>query len=78
MSSQTKRFLILSDPYDFERGKDSVKTRVDEKSVRTNLKQKGFELIQNTTRPVSIPWKLNVNDRLNLIYKVDVIVARKR
>jgi len=78
ISSQAKRFLILSDPYDFERGKDSVKNRVNAKTLRTNLEQKGFELMQNTKWPIFIPWKLNVNDRLNLIYKVDVIVARKR
>lgn len=78
ISSQTKRFLVLSDPYDFERGKDSVKTRINAKTLRASLKQKGFQLIQNTKRPIFIPWRLNVNDRLDLHYKVDVIVARKQ
>ncbi|MGI0073301.1 MAG: class I SAM-dependent methyltransferase [Nitrosotalea sp.] len=74
--SQTKRFVVISDPYDFERGKDSVKTRIDARGIRLNLVQNGFRLIQNTKQPSFIPWKLNVNNRLNLNYKVDVIVAK--
>lgn len=77
ISSQTKKFVILSDPYDFERGKDSVKRRIDANGIRSNLEQKGFQLIQNTKYPSYIPWKLNVNERLHLNYKVDVIVAKK-
>ena len=77
MSCQTKRFVIISDPYDFERGRDSVKTRIDANGVRLNLIQNGFRLIHNTKHPSFIPWKLNVNSRLNLNYKVDVIVAQK-
>lgn len=77
VSSQTKRFVILSDPYDFERGKDSVKARIDANGVRLNLKKRGFQLIQNTKSPRFIPWKLNINQRLHLNYKVDVIVGKK-
>ena len=73
---QTKRFVLISDPYDFERGKDSVKNRIDANEVRLNLRQNGFRLIQGTKQPSFIPWKLTVNDRLNLNYKVDMIVAR--
>ncbi len=77
LSSQAKNFLILSDPYDFERGKDSVKTPVDANGIRQNLTKKGFQLIQNTRYPSYIPWKLNINDRLYLNYKVDLIIAKK-
>jgi 2-polyprenyl-3-methyl-5-hydroxy-6-metoxy-1,4-benzoquinol methylase/uncharacterized protein YbaR (Trm112 family) len=74
--SQTKRFIVISDPYDFERGKDSVKTHIDAKEVRLNLMQNGFRLIQSTKQPSFIPWRLNVNSRLHLNYKVDMIVAK--
>jgi hypothetical protein len=74
--SQTKRFVVISDPYDFERGKDSVNTSIDARGIRLNLVQNGFWMIQNTKQPNFIPWKLNINNRLNLNYKVDVIVAK--
>ncbi|MHB8602398.1 MAG: hypothetical protein ACYC6W_05955 [Nitrosotalea sp.] len=72
---QAKRFVILSDPYDYERGKSSVKVRLDEKSLRSKLKQAGFKLIHNAYKPSFISWKLNVNSRLELNYKVDLILA---
>jgi len=73
---QTKKFVLISDPYDFERGKDSVKNKIDANEVRLYLRQNSFRLIQGTEQPGFIPWKLTVNDRLNLNYKVDMIVAR--
>ena len=76
ISSQLRGTLVISDPYDFERGKDSVKHRVDEKSFRVELKKLGFALAQNTEKPSFVPWKLNVNSRLSLNYKVDLIIAR--
>jgi uncharacterized protein YbaR (Trm112 family) len=72
---QAKRFVLLSDPYDYERGKSSVKVRLDEKSLRSKLKQSGFKLIDNTSKPSFISWKLDVNPRLELNYKVDMVLA---
>lgn len=72
---QTKRFVILSDPYDYERGKSSVKVRLDEKSLRSKLQQIGFKVVGNTCKPSFISWKLEVNPRLELHYKVDLILA---
>ena len=72
---QAKKFVILSDPYDYERGKSSVKVRLDEKSLRINLKQSGFKLIGNTGKPNFTSWNLIVNPRLELNYKVDLILA---
>ncbi len=77
MSCQTKNFLILSDPYDFERGKNSVNTKINPEELRLLVRKAGFKLIQSTARPNYIPWKLTVNPRLVLNYKVDIIVARK-
>lgn len=76
LSSQVKGTAVISDPYDFERGKDSVKQRIDEKSLRVQLQKLGFTLIQNTKRPVFLPWKLNINSRLSLHYRVDLVIAR--
>ncbi|MGI0060244.1 MAG: class I SAM-dependent methyltransferase, partial [Nitrosotalea sp.] len=72
---QSRKFLLLSDPYDYDRGKSSVKTRLDEKTLRTRLKQMKFKLMQGTDKPHFISWKLNVNLRLELSYKVDLILA---
>ncbi|MGI0062644.1 MAG: methyltransferase domain-containing protein, partial [Nitrosotalea sp.] len=72
---QSRRFLLLSDPYDYERGKSSVKTRLDGKTLRTRLKQMRFKLICGTGKPSFISWKLNVNSRLELSYMVDLILA---
>jgi hypothetical protein len=77
VSRQTRRFLVLSDPYDFERGKNSVKSKTSPEELRSHLRNAGFKLIQRTTHPSFIPWKLTVNSRLNLNYKVDLIVAQK-
>ncbi len=74
---QTGKFLILSDPYDFERGKNSVKNKIDAKTLRSNISQRNFKLIRNTKRPSFVPWKLKINPRLELHYKVDLIVAQK-
>ena len=76
ISSQTRGIVVISDPYDFERGKNSVKTRMDPISLRSELEKLGFTLIKNTKKPAFLPWKLRINDRLNLHYKVDLVIAR--
>ncbi len=77
ISYQAEKFLILSDPYDFERGENSVKLRTSPEELRSHVRDIGFKLIQGTSRPNYIPWRLNVNSRLSLNYKVDLIVAQK-
>jgi len=76
VSSQVKGVAVISDPYDFERGQNSVKNKVDPQSLRTELKKHGFKLIYQTAKPSFLPWKLNVNSRLSLNYKVDLIIAK--
>ena len=70
-------YLVISDPYDFDRGKNSVKTPVDENSVRQNLRNLGFKIIKNTDNPSHIPWNLKLNSRATLNYKTDFIIAKK-
>ena len=77
VSHQSRRFLMLSDPYDFERGKNSVKSKTSPEELRSYLRNAGFKLIQRTINPSFILWKLNMNPRLSLNYKVDLIVAQK-
>ena len=77
VSRQSGRFLVLSDPYDFERGKNSVKSKTGPDELRSYLSNAGFKLIQRTVHPSFIQWKLNMNSRLSLNYKVDLIVAQK-
>jgi Methyltransferase domain len=74
--SQTQEFVIMSDPYDYERGKNSVKVRLDAKSLRLQLAKMDFKFLQNTSKPSFVSWKLDVNQRLELNYKVDIIVGK--
>lgn len=78
VSSQVEKgSLVISDPYDYDRGKNSVKRPLDEKSLRQNLKNFGFKITKSTTNPSKIPWVLNLNSRATLNYKVDLVIAKK-
>ena len=69
--------LIISDPYDYQRGNNSVKLPLDENSLRKNLKSFGFKIQNNTLHPSQIPWNLNLYSRAVLSYKVDLVIAKK-
>jgi 2-polyprenyl-3-methyl-5-hydroxy-6-metoxy-1,4-benzoquinol methylase/uncharacterized protein YbaR (Trm112 family) len=78
MSQQiSKGILVLSDPYDFDRGKNSVRRPLDELLVRASLEELGFTITINTKRPSHLSWNLKLNPRLTLNYKVDFIIAKK-
>ena len=72
-----KGYLIISDPYDNDRGKNSVKTPLDENTLRQNLKNLKFSIISGTDTPSKISWNLKINSRTTLNYKVDFVVAEK-
>ncbi len=76
IASQTDDRILISDPYDFERGSQSVKHRVDSISIRAELEKRGFVITHDTQKPKFLPWKLNINSRLSLHYKTDLIVAK--
>ncbi len=69
--------LILSDPYDFDRGSNSVKKPLDEFTLRTTLKNFGFKITAKTKNPSFVPWNLKLNSRATLNYKVDLIIGKK-
>jgi len=77
ISKQATDVILLSDPYDFERGTNSVRQKVDSITLRAELGKRGFVLTQNTKKPKFLPWKLNINSRLSLHYKVDLIIAKR-
>lgn len=78
ISSQIQRgHVIISDPYDFERGKNSVKHAVNEKELRDELKKHSFTISNDTKKPSFIPWILHIAKRTELKYLVDVVVAKK-
>jgi 2-polyprenyl-3-methyl-5-hydroxy-6-metoxy-1,4-benzoquinol methylase/uncharacterized protein YbaR (Trm112 family) len=78
ISNQIQRgYLIISDPYDNDRGKNSVKTPLDENTLRQNLKNLKFKIISGTDYPSKITWNLKLNPRTTLNYKVDLVVAEK-
>lgn len=75
VSSQLAGTLVISDPYDYERGKHSIKIKLDSKSIRDELRKLGFVFVQKTEKPLFLPWRLNINERLSLHYKVDLVIA---
>ena len=70
-------FILLTDPYDYDRGKNSVKSPLNEKQIRNVLSENGFKITMNTKNPAKINWNLQINTRTKLNYKVDLIVGRK-
>lgn len=69
--------ILLSDPFDFERGKNSVKNPLYEKTLRDELRKHRFTISSQTRNPSFITWNLNINKRSSLNYKVDLIIGKK-
>jgi len=69
--------FVISDPYDFDRGKNSVKKPLDELALRTSLEELGFAITAKTKKPSYLTWNLKLNPRTTLNYKVDLIIAKK-
>lgn len=76
-SKQTSGYCVISDPYDFDRGINSVRRPLDESSLRTKMKQLGFKISANTKNPSYLPWNLKLNSRATLNYKVDLVIGKK-
>jgi 2-polyprenyl-3-methyl-5-hydroxy-6-metoxy-1,4-benzoquinol methylase len=72
-----KGHFVISDPYDFDRGKNSVKKPFDELTLRTSLEELGFTIAVKTKKPSYLTWNLKLNPRSTLNYKVDLIIAKK-
>ena len=70
-------FIFLTDPYDYDRGRNSVKNPLDENQIRDILLQNKFQITSTTKTPSKINWNLKINTRTKLNYKVDIIIARK-
>ena len=73
----SKGYLMLSDPYDFDRGINSVKKPLDESILRDYLKNLGFKISSKTKKPSFLPWNLKLNPRTSLNYKVDLVIGKK-
>lgn len=69
--------LLLSDPYDFERGDKSVKEPLYADSLREELRKCGFSIHPKTRKPSFAPWHLKLHERASLHYKVDLVIAKK-
>ena len=74
----TKGMIVLSDPYDFDRGKNSVSEPVGPQELRNLLETFHFIISKPTKKPSHISWNLNINSRTQLQYKADVIIAHKK
>jgi hypothetical protein len=69
--------VLLTDPYDYDRGNNSVRLPLYEKDVRQKLQRLGFSITNKTNTSSSINWILNINPRTKLIYKVDIVIGKK-
>ncbi len=70
-------YFVVTDPYDFDRGANSVKKPLDEITLRMNLKNLGFKITSKTKNPSNISWNLRLNSRTTLNYKVDFVIGKK-
>lgn len=79
ISKQVKRngSLILTDPYDYDRGTKSVKEPLDETQIRKEITKNHFIVSKNTEKPSYLLWNLKLYHRARLQYKVDLIIAKK-
>lgn len=78
VSRQIKKgVLVVSDPYDFERGTNSVRNPLDENTLRQSLSDLGFLVSDKTQTPSYHPWNLKLGPRSALSYKVDLVIATK-
>lgn len=71
-------YLVLSDPYDFERGARSVREPLREDAVRVILEKRGLDIAKKTEKPSFLSWSLRLYDRAVLQYRVDLIIGKKR
>lgn len=70
-------FFVISDPYDFDRGVNSVRKPLDESKLRTKMENFGFKISSKTKNPSYLSWNLKLNPRATLNYKVDLVVGKK-
>ncbi|MGY5152167.1 MAG: methyltransferase domain-containing protein [Candidatus Nitrosopumilus sp. bin_6a] len=78
MSKQiSSGYLVISEPYDFDRGTKSVRKPLDEYTLRTTVNDLGFKITTKTKNPSYLPWNLKLNSRATLRYKVDLIIGKK-
>ena len=78
ISYAANNYIVISDPYDYVRGKNTVNFPIFENDLRKKIRSYGFSITHKTNIPSLINWTLKINPRTKLIYKVDMIVAKKR
>ena len=78
ISSQIKHgYTVLSDPFEYARGKKTVDLPLYEKDIRQKLRTLGFSITKKTIIPSMINWTLKINPRTKLVYKVDLVIGKK-
>jgi SAM-dependent methyltransferase len=79
LAKQTRKkgWMVLSDPYDFERGEKSVREPLYEDSIRKKLAENCIVVSKQTRKPSHLLWDLRLHNRALLQYKVDLIIGNK-
>lgn len=78
LSEQIKKngTMVLSDPYDYERGTKSIKEPLFPDSLRKELTKLGYTISNKTKKPSFLVWVLKLHERAKLQYLVDLVIAK--
>ena len=77
MASRAARYVVVADPYDYDRGDRTVSQPMDGTAVRRFLRGMDFELISGTASPSFIPWSLHISARTTIQYMVDIVIGER-
>lgn len=77
MARCARRHIVLADPYDYQRGPDTVGGQMSALEVRRYVERLGFGVTDDTKKPSYVPWTIRINARTAVRYLVDVIVAER-
>lgn len=77
MASQSRRYMVLADPYDYIRGERTVRNPLHADALREQIVSMGFRLVAGTTQQAHIPWNIRINPRTSVRYMVDLVVAER-
>ena len=77
LNKKSTSLIFTGQHYDYQMGIYSVKYPLNELQIRKKLIQLEFKINSETKKPSFIPWQLKLNNRANLNYKVDIIIAKK-
>ena len=77
MATQTYRYMVVADPYDYSRGSRTVEKPLYARSLRKRVESLGFGIVAETASESYLDWTLRIGPRTTVQYMVDVVIAEK-